>query len=155
EAAVDQTPAEPARAAVPRWVQLVLLPLALLVIYAIAKAAGEVLLIFVRAGVIALILNPAVAFAQRRRLPRGLAVLAVYLAFFLGLAGIGFLLANPISNQIQSFTRSVPHLVQEANRSIVSVQSYLNRHGLHVDLVKQGKTALQTLQEKIVKSGGS
>jgi putative heme transporter len=151
----DATALEPPRVVVPRWIQLVLLPLALLAAWALARAAGKVLLIFIVAGVIALILNPAVALVQRSRLPRGLAVLAVYLAFFLALAGIGFLLANPISNQIQSFTRSVPHLVQEANRSIVSVQSYLNRHGLHVELVKQGKTALQTLQEKIVKSGGS
>ena len=52
---------------VPRWVQLVLLPLALLALWALAKAAGKVLLIFVVAAVIALILNPA------RRLPPALA----------------------------------------------------------------------------------
>jgi putative heme transporter len=154
EAAVDQTPAEPARAVVPRWVQLVLLPLALLVIYALAKAAGKVLLIFLVAGVIALILNPAVAFVQRRRLPRGLAVLAVYLAFFLTLAGIGVLLANPISNQVRTFTNNLPQIVNEANKKIATLQAELNEQGLHVELVKQGKTALQTFQEKIAKSAG-
>ena len=46
----------------PRWVQLVLLPLALLALWAIAKAAGKVLVIFIVAALIALILNPLVAF---------------------------------------------------------------------------------------------
>ena len=65
--------AQPPRAVVPRWVQLVLLPIALLALWALAKAAGKVLLIFIVAALIALILNPAVAFLQRRGLPRGLA----------------------------------------------------------------------------------
>lgn len=143
------------RSVVPRWVKLVVLPLALLALWALARASGKVLLLFVVAGVIALILNPAVAFLQRSRLPRGLAVLAVYLAFFLTLAGIGFLLANPISNQVRAFTHNLPHLVSEANRTIADTQNYLNEHGVHVHLVKQGKTALQTLQDKIAKSSSS
>ena len=148
-------PPEPPRAVVPRWVQLVLLPLALLLLWALAKAAGKVLLIFLVAAVIALILNPAVAFLQRSRLPRGLAVLAVYLGFFLTLAGIGGLLANPISNQVQAFTHSLPHLVNEANRTILGLQGDLHRLGIHIQLAEQGKTALQTLQDKLSKSGGS
>ncbi len=149
------TAVEPLRTVVPRWVQLVVLPIALLALWALARASGKVLLIFVVAGVIALILNPAVAFLQRTRLPRGLAVLTVYLAFFLTLVGIGFLLANPISNQVRAFTHNLPHLVDEANRTIEEVQSSLNEHGIHAHLVKQGKTALQTLQDKISKSSSS
>jgi predicted PurR-regulated permease PerM len=143
---------EPPRVVVPRWVQLVLLPIALLALWALAKAAGKVLLIFIVAGVIALILNPAVAFVQRPRVPRGIAVLAVYVAFFLSLVGIGFLLANPIANQARSFANDLPHLTSEANKTIANFQSELNRHGIHVELVKQGKTALQTLQDKLGKS---
>ena len=146
---------EPPRVIVPRWIQLVLLPLALLAAWALAKAAGKVLLIFIVAGVIALILNPAVAFLQRSRFPRGLAVLAVYLAFFLTLAGIGVLLANPISNQVKSFTHSLPHLVNEANSTITSFQGDLNHLGIHAKLAEQGKTALQSLSDKLSKSGGS
>ena len=146
---------EPPRVVVPRWIQLVLLPLALLAAWALAKAAGKVLLIFVVAGVIALILNPAVAFLQRSRFPRTMAVLTVYLAFFLALAGIGVLLANPISNQVKSFTHSLPHLVTEANVTIINLQGDLNRFGIHAQLAEQGKTALQTLSDKLSKSGGS
>jgi predicted PurR-regulated permease PerM len=143
---------EPPRAIVPRWIQLVALPLAVLALWSLAKVAGPVLLLFIVAGLIALILNPAVAFLQRRRLPRGLAVLAVFLAFFLALAGIGLLVANPISNQVRTFTNNLPHLVNEANEQIASLQEELNEHGVHVELVKQGKTALQTFQDKIAKS---
>jgi predicted PurR-regulated permease PerM len=146
---------EAPRVIVPRWIQLVLLPLALLAAWALAKASGKVLLIFIVAGIIALILNPAVAFLQRSRLPRGLAVLAVYLGFFLTLAGIGVLLANPISNQVKAFTHSLPHLVNEANRTIIALEGDLHGLGIHVRLAEQGKTALQTIQDKLSKSGSS
>jgi predicted PurR-regulated permease PerM len=146
---------EPPRVVVPRWVQLVLLPISLLALWVLARAAGKVLLIFVVAAVIALILNPPVAFLQRRtRLPRGLAVLCVYLAFFLTLAGVGFLLANPIANQVRTFTHNLPHIVDEANSQIASFQAYLKKHGVHAKLVSQGKTALQTLEDKVSKSAG-
>jgi predicted PurR-regulated permease PerM len=150
---VDGSPAPPPRVIVPRWVQLVLLPISLLALWVLARAAGKVLLVFVVAAVIALILNPPVAFLQRRtRLPRGLAVLGVYVAFFLTLAGVGFLLANPIANQVRTFAHNLPHIVDEANSQIVSIQHELNTHGVHVKLVSQGKTALQTIEDKVSKS---
>jgi predicted PurR-regulated permease PerM len=150
----DEQRQEPPRVVVPRWVQLVVLPLALLAAWALAKAAGKVLLLFIIAGLIALILNPAVSFVQRRRLPRGLAVLAVYLAFFLSLAGIGFLLANPISHQVKTFSDNLPHIVEEANKQLATAQRELNEQGIHVHLVKPGKTALQSIQDKVAKSAG-
>lgn len=140
------------RTVVPRWVQLVALPLALLALWALAKAAGKVLLLFIVAGVIALILNPAVALVQRRRAPRGLAVLVVYLAFFLTLAGVGFLLANPIADQVRTFAHNLPHIVDEANKNIADIEHKLNDAGFHVHLIKQGKTALQSIEEKVAKS---
>jgi predicted PurR-regulated permease PerM len=140
------------RVVVPRWVQLVLLPLTVLALWALAKAAGKVLVIFIVAGLIALILNPAVSFLHRSRLPRGLAVLAVYVAFFLTLAGIGLLLANPISDQVRTFAGNLPHIVSEANKKLATFQGELNHHGIHVELVKQGKTALQSFEEKVAKS---
>ncbi|MGD1055882.1 MAG: AI-2E family transporter [Solirubrobacteraceae bacterium] len=146
------SPPEPPRVVIPRWVQLVLLPLTLLAVWALAKAAGKVLVIFIIAGLIALLLNPAVAFLHRSRLPRGLAVLAVYLAFFLTLAGIGFLLANPISDQVRTFSNNLPDIVKEANKSIENLQHELDHHGVHVELVKQGKTALQSVEGKVAKS---
>ncbi len=143
------------RVVVPRWVQLVVLPLALVGLWAIAKASGKVLVIFIVAGLIALILNPVVAFLARRRLPRGLAVLVVYLGFFLIITGIAFLLANPISNQASKFADDIPHITKEANKNLADFQRTLNKGGIHVHFIKQGKTALQTLGEKAAKGAGS
>jgi predicted PurR-regulated permease PerM len=147
-------PVAPPRAVVPRWVQLVVLPLALLALWALARAAGKVLLVFIVAAVIALILNPAVAFLQRRRLPRGLAVLAVYLAFFLTLAGIGFLLAQPISNQVKTFTHNLPTIRAEANKHLSTFQHELDKAGIHIELEKQGQTALGNIESKVSKDAG-
>jgi predicted PurR-regulated permease PerM len=148
----EQAPEQPPKVIVPRWVQLVVLPLALLGLWALARAAGKVLLIFIVAAVIALILNPIVAFLQRRRLPRGLAVLAVYLAFFLTLTGIGILLANPISNQVKTFTHNLPTIRNEANKQLAHLQRELDKQGIHLHLVKQGQTALQNIESKVSKS---
>jgi putative heme transporter len=150
EDAPATAPAQPPRVVVARWVQLVLLPLSVLALYALAKAAGKVLVIFIVAGLIALILNPAVTLVQRLRVPRGLAVLAVYVAFFLILTGIGVLLANPISNQVEAFSRSVPHLVSQANKTLVEYE-----HKFHFHFAKQGETALQTVRDKLVKASST
>jgi predicted PurR-regulated permease PerM len=148
----DAGRAEAPRVVVPRWIQLVALPLTVLAAWALAKAAGKVLLLFIIAGLIALILNPAVSLLQRGRIPRGLAVLLVYLAFFVSLAGIGVLLANPISNQVRTFTNNLPSIVNEANKKLAEAQTELNEAGIHVELVKPGKTALQSIQAKVAKS---
>ncbi len=155
DAAAPVGPQQPPKVVVPRWIQLVLLPMCLLALYVVAKAAGKVLMIFVVAAIIALILNPAVALVTRLRLPRGLAVLSVYLAFFLALVGIGFLLANPISNQVAAFSGNVPHLVRQSNSTLAELQTTLNEHGVHVQFIKQGETALQTLGDKVVKGSSS
>ncbi|HYB24521.1 MAG TPA: AI-2E family transporter [Solirubrobacteraceae bacterium] len=162
----DAAPAAPApegeadalaspRVVVPRWVQLVLLPLSVLALYVLARAAGKVLVIFIVAALIALILNPAVAFIQRLRIPRGVAVLAVYIAFFVILTGIGLLLANPISNQVEAFSHGLPHLIHEANKRLANFQRTLNEHGVHVHFIKQGETALETLRDELAKASST
>src|SRR5690349_4336855 len=90
---------------VPRWIQLVLLPLAILGLWALARAAGSILLILIIASVIALILNPLVKLIERGRIHRGLAIFLVYLAGFGILAGIIVVLADPVSNQVSNFAK--------------------------------------------------
>jgi predicted PurR-regulated permease PerM len=135
---------------VPRWIQLVTLPLALLALYAIAKAAGTVVLIFVAAAVIALILNPLVAGLQRARLPRGVAIVCVYLGFLGVLVAAGVVLANPISDQVTTLRDDIPSITRSANARLADVQDYFDRKGINVEIKKQGQTALETLQNKVV-----
>ncbi len=151
----DTTSPPPPPLVVPRNVQLVLLGVGLLGLWVAARAARNVVLLFLIAGLIALILNPIVARLHRARVPRGLAILLVYLSFFASLVGIGFLLSSPISNQVSSFQRNVPELGRQANQRLASVQKFFNDQGIHVMLIKQGETALQTLQDQAVKGTSS
>jgi predicted PurR-regulated permease PerM len=139
---------------VPRWIQLVLLPIALLALWALARAAGPVLLILIAASTVALILNPLVRKLERRRVPRGLAILALYLGAFATIGGVGVLLSDPISTQISRFQKDVPHLVKQANHDLANFQSWLDRNGIKVQIQQQGQTALQTLQKNILKRSG-
>ena len=136
---------------VPRWIQLVLLPIALLGLWALARAAGTVLLILVAASIIALILNPLVQMIEHRRVPRGLAIFIVYVGGFAALGGVGVLLSNPISTQISHFQHDVPHLVNQANKDLSSLQSFLDKQGIRIHVQQQGQTALQTLQKTLLK----
>jgi predicted PurR-regulated permease PerM len=148
-----EPPPEPpavAKVVVPRWIQLVALPLIVITLFLVAKAAGVVLLAFTVAAVIALILNPMVTFLQRRRLPRGLSILIVYLGLLTVLAGAGVLLANPVADQAQKFGNDVPGIVDDANGRLADLQDYFDRKGVNIEVKRQGETALQTLQEKVV-----
>lgn len=140
---------------VPRWIQLVLLPLSVLALYALASAAGAVLLVFIVAGVIALILNPLVKLVERTRMPHGLCVLMVYLAFFLVLTGGVVLLINPVSRQVESFQSGVPSLVHDANASLADFQGYLDRKGIGLKVKAQGQTALETIQKRVLRGSGN
>jgi predicted PurR-regulated permease PerM len=135
---------------VPRWIQLVALPLLILLAYAVIKAAGTVALIFVTAAVIALILNPLVAGLQSFRLPRGLAIVCVYLGFVAALVAAGVLLANPISDQVTTLRDDIPSITDSANHRLADVQDYFDRKGINIEIKKQGHTALDTLQSKVV-----
>lgn len=150
------TPAgvEPQPFVVPRAVQLVLLLAALFAAFALARAAGTVLLLFLIAGVIALILNPLVKLLERRRLPHGVAVFAVYIGLLAVLVGVGAVLANPVSTQVQNFQRDVPQLTHDATRSLDDVQRWLDARGINVHIKSQGQTALQTLQSKVLRGSG-
>ncbi len=135
---------------VPRWVQMVMLPLALLGLWALARAAGSVVLIFIVASMIALILNPLVR-RLARRMPRGLAILAVYLGGLLLVAVIGYLLASPVSSQVTNFRHNLPSIIAGANRDLADIQRWLTQQGLNIHIQRQGQTALDTLQTDVAK----
>jgi predicted PurR-regulated permease PerM len=151
---VAEPPARVAPVMVPRWIQLVVLPLALLGLWALARAAGPVLLLFTIAGLIALLLNPFVTMLRRARFPRGAAVAAVYLALLLAVAGVGVLLANPVSDQVSAFRDQVPSIVDDVNASLVDFQEWLDDNGIDVQVSKPGQTAVDSLGDRIAEGSG-
>jgi predicted PurR-regulated permease PerM len=138
---------------VPRWVQLVLLPLGLLALWALARAAGTVVLVLIVASLVALGLAPGVRRLERV-MPRGLAILTVYIGGFAVLVAIGFLLASPVATQISNFQHNLPQITRDANRDLANFQDFLNQHGINVHITKQGQSALDTLQKTILKRSG-
>ena len=139
---------------VPRWVQMVILPLLLLGAWLLIRAAGYVFLVFIVASLVALMLNPLVQWLERA-MPRGLAIPFAYLGLLAVLILIGLALANPISDQVGNFANRVPTLIHKANHSLADLQQFLNKHGIKVKIQQQGQTALHTLQHDVVKSTGS
>src|SRR4051794_26528697 len=139
---------------VPRWIQLVTLPLFLLALWAAARAAGPVLLLFIVAGILAIVLNPLVRWIQRDFLPRGVAIAAVYL----GLVGLlvvgGVPLADPADNQIRNFRENVPGYVASANKSLDDLQDWLDDRGVDVQIKSGGSSALNQLEDDVVKRSG-
>jgi predicted PurR-regulated permease PerM len=138
---------------VPRWVQMVLLPLAIVGLYLVLRAAGRVVLLFTIAGLVALLLNPIVHWIQRGPIPRGAAVSIVMVALIAMLAGLGFLLANPISDQASTFQHNVPRWVDDANKSLSNLQDWLDRNNVNIQVQEEGQTALQTLGDRV--AGGT
>ena len=151
---IAPAPVVVAPAVVPRWIQAVVLPLALLGAYALLRAAGPVTLIFIVAAIVALLLNPFVALLQHGGFPRGLAVLCTYLVLILSLAALGTVLAEPVGDQASKFTDSVPGVVDDANEKLADLQDWLDDNGIDVEIASQGRTALETLGDNVAAGSG-
>jgi predicted PurR-regulated permease PerM len=127
---------------------------ALFGIVGLARAAAPVLLVFMVAAVIALIVNPLVAFLQRRRVPRGLAIGLVFTAFFAALSGAVALLVRPVTAQVSAFQADLPRLIGTANESLTGFQEWLDDRGIGIQISRPGETALETLQGSILRGSG-
>ena len=123
---------------VPRWIQLVSLPIVLLAGWLFANAVRHALFVFLISGLVALLLNPLVNVLRRARVPRGLAVLLVLLFVAIAVVtAIGIAGAAAVS-QAQSVSDAatkqfeVPSGRQQspAEERIDAVQHWLNRNGL-------------------------
>lgn len=139
---------------VPRWAQAVLVAVTLFVLVALAWAAAPVLLTFVVAGIVALVINPLVELLQRTRMPRGLAIAVVFVGFFAVLAGVIAVLIRPITNQVVAFQDDLPALIDSANASLATLQTWLGQHGIGIQIAAPGETALHTLQTSVLRGSG-
>jgi predicted PurR-regulated permease PerM len=144
----------PAPVVVPRWIQLVLLPLALIGLFEICRAAGSVFVVLIAACVIAMILNP-LAKRYQRLLPRSLAIVASYLTVALCFVLVIGVLLEPVANEISHVSGNLPSFVHKANQELQSIQSFLNRHRINVHITQQGHSALQSIEKRLLKSSGS
>jgi predicted PurR-regulated permease PerM len=123
---------------VPRWIQLVGLPVLLVFAFLMAQTLGHVLFLFLTASVIAFMLNPLVRDFTRLKLPRGLAVTIVYLIFAATVAAVLIAIGIVAFDQAQEAGERIDAYVNEETSSgrtaaevdIDRLQAWLDDHGL-------------------------
>jgi predicted PurR-regulated permease PerM len=136
------------------------LPLLVLGVWAFATAVVHIVFLFVVAALLALLLDPLTRTLQRARLPRGLSVAIVYLAFAAGLALIIFAVATAVVSETkiaanrfnEYFTH--PHAVSGRTSAYLDVdrlQHWLDTHHLRsVRVEKRGHKLVRQIQHRDV-----
>jgi len=146
------TPGGTPKLVVPRWIQLVGLPLILLVAWSVAGAVRHVVFLFLVAGLIALLLNPLVRGLGRAWIPRGFAVALVYLSFAAVVVVAGIALSTVVVDQTKSAANRVDTYFTEdhgrpprtdAERDVYRLQAWLDRN--HLEQINIRKPALDFL----------
>jgi predicted PurR-regulated permease PerM len=124
---------------VPRWVQLVGLPLVLVLAWIVASMAAHVVVLFVIAALIALLLDPLVRGLGRVGVRRGFAAALVYLTFAAALIVTVAAIATAVVGQTKSAaTRFNDYFTvvhgrngqTSADRDVDRLQLWLNTHHL-------------------------
>jgi predicted PurR-regulated permease PerM len=123
---------------IPRWIQLVGLPVLLVLTFLLAETLGHVLFLFLTASVIAFMLNPLVRDLTKLKLPRGLAVAVVYTVFAATVAAILIAIGVIAFDQAQEAGERIDDYVTEerpggqtaAEGDIDRLQVWLDDHGL-------------------------
>src|SRR5205085_6748918 len=105
-----------------RIVGLVLL---FLVIWMVLRALQSIVLLFAVVFLLAAVLNPAVVWLEKRRIPRVAAVAIVVLALIAVVVTIVLFAIPPVANQVEAMIRSAPAIWQNIRAKMVSLaQSY-------------------------------
>jgi predicted PurR-regulated permease PerM len=133
-----------AKIEIPRWIQLVGLPLVLILAWAVAGAVRHVLFLFLVALLISLLLNPLVRAVAALRVPRGFAVAIVYVIFALvviaAIGALGTVVVNDTktaAKRVDSYFTKVNGRTGQvaADRDVDRLQQWLDTHrlgGIHV-----------------------
>jgi len=150
----------PPRVQVPRWVQLVGLPLLLVLTWVLATAAAHVVFLFLVAALLALVLDPLVRGLQRLRLPRGLSVAVVYLSFLAALVLVIAAVATAVVGETKTAaTRFNDYFTHprgasgqtSADRDVDRLQLWLNTHHLKsVQIRQRGHRLVKQIRQRDV-----
>jgi predicted PurR-regulated permease PerM len=135
----DRGVTEPPTIRIPRWIQLVGLPVLLLLGFFVAEALGHVVFLFLTAAVIAFTLNPLVRDLTRLRLPRGVAVAVVSVIFATAFVAVLVALGTVVVSETRSAADRIDVYLTEENPvtgktgaevDVDRLQQWLNDHGL-------------------------
>jgi predicted PurR-regulated permease PerM len=148
----------PPRIQIPRWIQLVGLPLLILFGWVLATTAGHAVILFIIASLIALLLDPIVRGLDRLHMRRGLSVALVYSTF----AAIVIVIAIAIGTVVVGPTKTAAERLNDyfnarsgqttaADRDVDELQRWLNRHHLEgIDIAERGHRLVRRIRERDV-----
>jgi predicted PurR-regulated permease PerM len=150
-------PAGAPKIEIPRWIQLVGLPLVLLFVWTMASAVAHVVFLFLVAALIALLLDPLVRALGRLRIPRGFSIAVVYLSFAAALVVSVIAIGAVVVDQSrEAADRIDTYLTVErgrtsqtdAERDVDQLQAWLDDHGLErIEVREQGRDLVDSLRE--------
>jgi predicted PurR-regulated permease PerM len=135
------------QATAPPWAWLAASAAIVVMLWIAGQTLGRVLFIFLVSVVIALLLNPLVRFLRRMRVPRGLAVGAVFLSFLGAVAAAIILLIPPIQSQINEIRANLPLYTDQAQRQVQNLQAFFDRNGFDIDVQERAGAGVQALRE--------
>ncbi len=130
---------------VPRWVQLAVLPVLLIIAWLLLGVIGEAVFIFIVATLLALVLNPFVRGLQRARVPRPLGVALVYLIAIGILIGALALIIPPLVRQIRALLDALPGMAQQARAGVHGLQGLANRLHLNINVSNELATGAKSV----------
>ena len=143
------------RITIPRWVQFVLLPVAILVALYFMRLASHAVFVFLIAAIVTLLLNPVVLAMRRVKFPRWLAVIIVYVAFVGIIALLIIFLGPPLIRQFQRLFDAIPNWLNDINRLLADLQVWLAGKNIEVNLHLNTTDIVNWLQTNGVASVGT
>jgi predicted PurR-regulated permease PerM len=123
---------------------LVFLAVLALVTITLAFAVRGILGPFILAGILALILNPAVNAAERRRVPRALAVLVLYAGIVATLVAVGLYLVPLIQQEFTSLVAQGPAIASYL-QDLADKEHVVSVLGVPIDLRQAYNDAVRNL----------
>ena len=150
---------------IPRWIQLVGLPVLLILIWVVAGRVFHVVFLFLVASLIALLVDPLVKWLSavqlgRFRIRRGFSVALVYLTFAAALIVVIWGLATVVVDQTKTAANrfdtyfTVVHgqpRTTDADRDVDRLQRWFDSHGLgSIEVQERGHRWVKQIREKDV-----
>jgi len=130
-------------------VQLGALPALLIIGWFVLGAIGQVIFIFLVAGLIALVLNPLVHGLERARVPRYAGTFVVYAAFVAVVVLFVALVWPPIVQQLRNLATALPGMALQAGDTVDRLQRFSDGAGLGIDVRQQLTAALSAASDHI------
>lgn len=140
---------------IPRWAQLILIPVAVFLAIYVGQAMSHALFMFLLAALIALLLNPLVHLLHRVFVPRAVAVPLVYASFIAVVVVIVVFTGPLLVQQAQDLFALLPEWGNEIQRQLVSLQEFLAARGIEVDLSNSVDDAVRWVQREGVGYAGA